>query len=196
VRLFRPELIGITIQTSFLMGAFMFSYYAISFWYPTFLREVGRDPLGFLIAFNAGAILGTASWGRLSETALGRRGAVSASALIGVAAVPLFLAGERPTLLLMGALLMGATGGGIWGMAPSYLTERFPTSVRGVGPGFSYHLGAAIGAATPFVVGQLQDTGMTLVGAMRVCIVSAGVLVAATIWLGPETRGRQFTAAD
>ena len=87
IRLFRPDLLGATIQSSLLMSVFMFSYYSITFWYPTFLLEVGREPLGYLIAFNLGAILGMAAWGRASETQLGRRGAVSLSALIGVASV-------------------------------------------------------------------------------------------------------------
>ena len=91
---------------------------------------------------------------------------------------------------------MGATGGGIWGIAPSYLTERFPTAVRGVGPGLSYHIGAALGSATPLLLGQLQDSGLTLAGAMTLCIAVSGLLVAAMIWMGPETRGREFTAAD
>lgn len=195
VRLFRPDLLGVTLHTSVLMGAFMVSYYAISFWYPTFLREAGRDPLGYLIAFNVGAIVGTAAWGRISEGGLGRRGAVTLSALIGVASVFLYLA-DSTGLLGLGALLMGATGGGIWGMAPSYLTERFPTAVRGVGPGLSYHVGAAIGAMTPFILGRLQDSGMTLAGAMQASIVTSGLLVAVTIWFGPETRGRHFAADD
>lgn len=192
VRLFRPDLVGATIQSSLLMSVFMVSYYSITFWYPTFLREVGREPLGYLIAFNLGAILGMAAWGRASETQLGRRGAVSLSALTGVASVPLFLADGNSGLLWPGALLMGAMGAGIWGMAPSYLTERFPTEVRGVGPGLSYHVGAALGSLTPLVVGQLQDTGMTLAGAMRICIVASGLVVAAMVWIGPETRGRSF----
>ena len=195
VRLLQPDLLGATIQTSLLMSVFMFSYYSITFWYPTFLLEVGRDPLGYLIAFNLGAILGMASWGRASETRLGRRGAVSMSAVMGVASVPLFLAGDSGGLLWPGAFLMGAMGAGIWGMAPSYLTERFPTEVRGVGPGLSYHVGAAVGSLTPLVVGQLQDTGMTLTGAMRLCIVASGLTVAVMIWMGPETRGRAFAGS-
>ena len=162
------------------------------------LREVGRDPLVYLVAFNLGAVVGTAGWGRISETAWGRRGAVSASAIIGVASLPVYLASETSVSLLIGALMMGATGGGIWGMAPSYLTERlrFPTAVRGVGPGLSYHIGAALGSATPLLLGQLQDNGLTLTGAMTLCIAVSGLLVAAMIWMGPETRGREFTAAD
>ena len=193
LRLFRRDLWWATVQSSLLMGAFMFSYYSLSFWYPTFLREAGLSTLGHLIAFNLGAIVGMAFWGRASETRLGRRGAVSAGALIGVAVLPAYLGSTDPLVLVIGAIVMGACGGGVWGMAPSYLTERFPTEVRGVGPGLSYHLGAALGSATPFVLGRLQDGGMTVGGAMSLCITVSGLLVATVIWMGPETRGRQFT---
>jgi hypothetical protein len=91
---------------------------------------------------------------------------------------------------------MGATGTAIWGMAPSYLTERFPTAVRGVGPGLTYHIGAAVGSLTPLLLGALQDSGMPLTTAMALCIAGSGLLVAAVIWLGPETRGREFTAVS
>ena len=196
LRLLQPDLLWATVQSSLVMSAFMFSYYALSFWYPTFLRDIGVDPLRYVVGFNAGAILGIALWGRASEGVLGRRGAVTLAALLGVALTPVFLAASGPAQLLAGAVLMGATGGAIWGMAPAYLTERFPTAVRGVGPGLSYHVGAAVGSATPFVLGALQDGGMTAGRAMMSCIVVGGLLVAAVIWLGPETRGRRFSAVD
>ena len=196
LQLLRPDLLWATVQSSILMGAFMFSYYSLSFWYPTFLREVGREPLGYLLAFNLGAVVGMALWGHASETRLGRRGAVAAAALTGVAAIPAYVAGAGGAMLAVGAVVMGASGGGIWGMAPSYLTERFPTAVRGVGPGLSYHVGAALGSLTPFVLGRLQDGGMTTGSAMMVCIAVSGLLVAAVVWLGPETRGRRFTATE
>ena len=196
VRLLQPDLIWVTIQSSLLMSAFMFSYYSISFWYPTFLRGLELDPLRYVVAFNTGAIIGIALWGRASEGVLGRRGAVTLAALCGAVSGPLFLTTSSTVLLLVGAALMGATGGGIWGMAPAYLTERFPTAVRGVGPGLSYHVGAAVGSATPFVLGQLQDGGMTTGSAMMSCIAVSGLLVALVIWLGPETRGVHFDSRD
>jgi MFS transporter, SHS family, lactate transporter len=98
--------------------------------------------------------------------------------------------------LWIGALMMGAFGMGIWGMAPAYVSERFPTSARGVGPGFTYHAGAAIGAVMPVVLGIMQDNGFRLVNAMTVAMLLSGVLSITMIWLGPETRGRQFTAED
>ncbi|MYH30097.1 MAG: MFS transporter, partial [Acidobacteria bacterium] len=196
LQLLRPDLLWATVQASILMGAFMFSYYSLSFWYPTFLREVGREPLGYLLAFNLGAVVGMALWGHASGTRLGRRGAVAAAALTREAALPSYVGATGDAALAVGAVVMGASGGGIWGMAPAYLTERFPTAVRGVGPGISYHVGAALGSLTPFVLGRLQDGGMTTGSAMMVCIAASGLLVAAVVWLGPETRGRRFTATE
>lgn len=121
-----------------------------------------------------------------------RRGAPSLSALIGVASVSLFLAGEDSGLLWLGAFLTGAMWAGIWGLAPSCLTERFSTEALGVGPGPFYHVGAAVGSLTPLIVEQIQDTGMTLTGAMRLCIVTSGLMVAGMIWIGPKTCGREF----
>ena len=85
---------------------------------------------------------------------------------------------------------------GIWGMAPAYTTERFPTSVRGVGPGFCYHAAAAIGALMPAVLGWLRDGRMELATAMTYAMLASGMLAGILIWLGPETRGREFTATD
>ncbi len=196
VRIFQRDLIGTTIQTTAVLGAFMCIYYSVNFWYPTFLREAGRPTLPYLAAFNIGAIIGTAAWGRLSEGVLGRRGAVTITVVLGIASLPLYLHARDPWLLGLGALMMGAFGMGIWGMAPAYTTERFPTSVRGVGPGFCYHAGAAIGAVMPYVLGAMQDHGFGLVNSMTAAMTVSGLLSAGLIWMGPETRGRVFTATD
>jgi hypothetical protein len=81
-------------------------------------------------------------------------------------------------------------------MAPAYTNERFPTAVRGVGPGFCYHAGAAIGALMPWVLGRMQDRGLHLTTAMSVAMLVSGFLSATLIWFGPETRGRTFSADD
>jgi MFS transporter, SHS family, lactate transporter len=189
--IFQHGLLRTTIQTSIVMSAFMFSYYSISFWYPTLLRQSRLAPLQFLVTFSAGAVAGTALWGRVSETRLGRRGAISLAAFLGILSIPLFV-GVHHSWLLFGALFMGASGLGAWGIAPSYLTESFPTAARAVGPGFSYHAGAAIGSLTPTFIGMLQDRGISLPRAMGASIAIAGLLVVITIWMGPETRGRSF----
>jgi MFS family permease len=105
----------------------------------------GIEPLAYLVTLNLGQALGNPVWGSLSDRRIGRRGAVSLAAVLGVAAVPLFTLTTSPTIMWLGAVVMGLCGIGIWGMAPTYLTERFPTIARGVGPGLAYHAGAAIG---------------------------------------------------
>jgi SHS family lactate transporter-like MFS transporter len=84
----------------------------------------------------------------------------------------------------------------MWGIIPTYLSERFPTAARGVGPGFSYHAGAAIGAITPYLIGGLRDNGYSLAGSMAIFIAVANVLAVLMLWLGPETRGHKFAALD
>lgn len=196
IRLFQRDLIGTTLQCAALMTAFMFSYYSIVFWYATLLRSRGIEPLAYLVTLNLGQALGNPVWGRISDGPLGRRGAVALSALLGVAGVPMFALSASPIVMWLGAVVVGICGIGIWGMAPTYLTERFPTAVRGVGPGFAFHAGAAIGSMTPTVIGMMQQRGMPLADAMALLIAIAGVTVAVVIWFGPETRGRLFVAID
>jgi SHS family lactate transporter-like MFS transporter len=193
VRLFQRDLLGTTIQTTLVIGAFMCIYYSLNFWYPTVLRDAGRtNLLPFLAAFNVGAILGTATWGRLSEGRLGRRGAFTATLILGPASLPLFLYGGSTLALVFGALTMGFFGMGVWGMAPAYTVERFPTEVRGVGPGFCYHAGAAIGAVMPYVLGAMQDRGISAVNGMSAAMLASAMLAGIAVWSGPETRGREF----
>jgi len=194
VRIFQRDLIGTTLQTTAVIGAFMCSFYSIGTWYATLLRREQRPTLPYLVAFNLGAICGTAAWGRSSEGRLGRRGAVTITALLGIASIPLYLYATSPQLLFLGAFMMGAFGCGIWGMAPAYVTERYPTEARGVGPGFCYHAAAAIGALMPLLIGWMDDRGTPLAAAMAMPIAVSLLLSATLIWLGPETRGRVFSA--
>jgi SHS family lactate transporter-like MFS transporter len=192
LRIFHRDLLWTTLQTSLLIGSFMCIYYGLNFWYPTFLREAGRNTLPYLAAFNLGAIAGTATWGRLSEGRIGRRGAFSATLVLGVASLPFFLYGASDEALILGALMMGFFGMGVWGMAPAYTVERFPTAVRGVGPGFCYHAGAAMGAVMPVLLGAAQDRGVSAVTGMSMTMVASAILAMIMVWLGPETRGRDF----
>lgn len=196
MRLFKPDLLMTTLHTSILMGAFLFMYHSISYWYPTLLTQMHRPTLPFLAALNIGAIVGGVVCGRMSEGRLGRRGAAMIATLIGILAVPLYVFTTSDTLLWIGAATMGFFGAGNFGIVPSYLMERFPTVVRAVGAGFAYHVGAGLGSFTPTLVGLLQDRGFPLPTAMAACIVGSGATVILLLSLGPETRGRQFHATD
>ncbi len=191
-RIFARDLVGTTIHCSLLATGFMVSYYAVTYWYATFLQQRALNTLPFIVALNVGGILGSAFWGGVSEGRLGRRGAVTCAAALGVAMSPLYLMTDARALLMAGALLVGFGAHGMWGAFPSYITERFPSDVRGAGAGFCYHAGALAGSFTSFGIGHLVDSGWNLASAMTVAIAVSGLAVSALIWLGPETRGRSF----
>jgi MFS transporter, SHS family, lactate transporter len=195
IGLFAPGVLETTIHTSILMGVFLFMYHSITFWYATFLTSMHRPTLPFLFALNLGGVTGAVAFGRVSESAMGRRGAATLATLIGILTIPMYLWTDNAVLLWIGALLMGFFGAGNFGVVPAYLNERFPTAVRAAGAGFAYHVGAGLGSLTPALVGRLQDVGFSLPLAMSACIAASGTLVMILIWLGPETRGREFHAA-
>ncbi|HZR26990.1 MAG TPA: MFS transporter [Vicinamibacterales bacterium] len=194
IGLFAPDVIWATLHTSILMGAFLFMYHSITFWYPTLITRMHRPTLPFLFALNLGGVVGALIIGRLSETRFGRRGAATIATLVGILSIPLYVWTQSGVLLWIGALIMGLFGAGNFGVVPAYLNERFPTAVRAAGAGFAYHVGAGIGSFTPALVGRLQDLGWSLPAAMSTCIAVSGTLVMIVIWLGPETRGREFHA--
>lgn len=71
----------------------------------------------------------------------------------------------------------------------AFLTELFPTRLRGSGQGFCYNFGRGIGALFPLLVGALS-TSTSLASAIAIFAVAAyGVFFLAAFAL-PETRGR------
>jgi SHS family lactate transporter-like MFS transporter len=193
-RIFRRDLLGTTIHCSIVAAGFMVSYQSVTYWYATFLRERQLDTLPYIVTLSLGGIVGSAFWGWLSQGRPGRRGAVTMAAVIGIVVAPLYVMSRDPRLLLVGALLVGFGAHGMWGAFPSYLSERFPSAVRGAGAGFCYHAGSLVGSVTPSVIGYMRDGGMPLPTAMTVAIGVSGLALAIVIWLGPETRDRSLNA--
>jgi putative sialic acid transporter len=193
-RLFWRDVIKTTLHTCIVMSAFLFMYHSITFWYATFITQLHKPTLPYLAALNVGAITGALFFGRISEGRLGRRGAAVLATIVGILVIPIYVLTTDSVLLWIGALTMGFFGAGNFGVVPGYLTERFPTVVRGAGAGFAYHFGAGIGSFTPTLVGLLQDRGLALPYAMSACIAVSGVVLAVLVWLGPETRGTEFHA--
>lgn len=191
-RLFDPDLRWVTLHTSLLMGGFITIYHSTTFWYPTLLTELNQKPLAFLLLLNAGGLIGSVVLGTLSEKWGGRRGAATVGVVLGLCSAPLFLFSSSSWALMLGAWLIGFFASGAWGIVPGYLSERFPTEARGVGTGFSYHVGVGMGAYTPYLIGALQDGGTDLRTAMLWCILAGSLIVVVLLWMGPETRGRNL----
>jgi len=191
-RLFDRDLRWVTLHTSLLMGAFVWMYQSTTIWYPTLLGNLKQQPLAFLLLLNAGGAIGSIAFGTLSEKWGGRRGAATLGMVAGVLSAPVYLFSETSGGLLLGAWLIGFCASGAWGIVPGYLSERFPTEARGVGTGFSYHVGVGVGAFAPYLIGVLTDAGTALQTAMFWCVIGGGLGVITLLWLGPETRGREL----
>jgi sugar phosphate permease len=77
----------------------------------------------------------------------------------------------------------------------SFMTELYPTAVRGTGQGFCYNAGRGIGALFPAMVGFLAvRLGLTLAIALF-SIAAYGVMIVALLML-PETRGRSLLSLE
>ena len=77
----------------------------------------------------------------------------------------------------------------------AYLSELFPSRVRGSGQGFCYNVGRAVGSIGPALVGYLSGT-IPLGTAIGYLAAGAYLLVILSVLTLPETKGRELTPAS
>jgi MFS family permease len=196
LEIFRPPFLRITVLGGLVGTGAQGGYNAISIWLPTFLRtERGLSVLnssGYLAVLILGSFCGYVSGGYLSDR-LGRRMtfllfALSAGMIVATyTSAPI---GNRAMLLL--GFPLGFFGAGVFSGMGAFYTEQFPTRVRGVGQGFAYNIGRALGAFFPAMVGFLS-TRMGLGAAIGAFAFSAYAIMAVAAFLLPETRGKALT---
>ena len=174
-------------RVTLVLGALMFAYQSMTYWYASLLRSMGLAPLVYLVALNVGGIAGAALWGALGTSRLGHRWAITLGSGAAVCVLPVFLYAESGLGLWVGALFIGLTGAGIIGVAPAYVGGQFPTSLRGIGSGVAYHSAAVLGAVAPFGLGLLQDMAWPLRGAMALSIGAASIVAAVAVWAGSDS---------
>jgi len=172
-----------------LYGASFAVYYGLQGMWPTLLRtERGFTPAtlsGPVILFNVGMMAGAVAIGTLAR----RFGVVKVQViplLVLLALLPLYV-GAVPGWLWLGALGAGMFGAGISGVTPYLFTALFPAEVRARSFGIVYHVGAFIGAYTPFLVAWLaRDGRMSLSVALAGTVAVATLLTLAFLLLRPR----------
>jgi MFS transporter, SHS family, lactate transporter len=99
------------------------------------------------------------------------------------------------TWITIGFALQGAFAGAIYGLQPAYLTERFPTEVRGTASAFCYHFGTILGGLVPPAVTYLTvDKGMGFPQPMLYGTIIGAVVAVLALIVSPETKGMKFTS--
>ena len=196
LEIFSPQIVRTTFFTCLLSIGAQGGYYAITTWLPLFLRTERKLTIlgtgGYLAVIITGSLIGywVAAW--LNDR-IGRRITFIIYACCSAATVLIYtqLPIDNTTMLFLGFPLGFFASGIFSGMGP-FLTELFPTRIRGSGQGFAYNFGRGIAAMNPLFVGMLsaklplgQSIGVFAIGAY-------GLLIIAALCL-PETKGRVLT---
>src|SRR5712672_3540192 len=96
------------------------------------------------------------------------------------------------TMMLFLGFPLGFFASGIFSGMGAFLTENFPTPIRGSGQGSAYNFGRGVAALNPTFVGLLSAQ-LPLGQSIGVFAVLAyGILITAALLL-PETKGRQIS---
>ncbi|MEV5432469.1 MFS transporter [Streptomyces sp. NPDC052701] len=194
--IFKPGLLRITVLAVLLSTGVQGGYYTLATWVPTYLKtERGLSVVGtggYLAFLISGAFVGYLTGGYLTDR-LGRRrniwlfALLSALCILAYANIP---SGADGLLLVLGFPL-GFCMSAIFSGFGSFLSELYPTAVRGTGQGFTYNTGRAVGAVFPTTVGFLADS-WGVGGALVFGAVGYGLAALALLGL-PETRGKELT---
>jgi MFS family permease len=195
--IFNPSILKTTILASLMATGCQGGYYAITFWVPRFLTTERKlsivSSTGYLAALIIGSFIGYLVGAWLADR-IGRRNLFLTFSLGAIALILLYtqLPLTNEVLWLLGFPL-GFFASGYFSGIGAFLTELYPTRLRGSGQGFCYNFGRGIGALFPFLVGALS-TETSLGNAIAIFAVLAyGVFFLAAFAL-PETRGKVLHA--
>jgi MFS family permease len=135
LEIFSPSMLRVTILTSLLTTGAQGGYYAITTWLPTFLRTERKLTVlgtgGYLAVIIVGSLLGYLVSAWLNDR-IGRRVNFILFAILSIATVLLYT--QLPvndTLMLYLGFPLGFFASGIFSGMGAFLTELFPTRIRG-----------------------------------------------------------------
>jgi MFS family permease len=173
--------------------------YALGIWLPTYLKTVRHlTAVGtgsYLFVLILGSFCGFVAGAYLAD-AIGRKATflISACGSIVLTLIYLFAPMSNEMMLFVGFPL-GFISLMMFSPMGSFMTELFPTPVRGAAQGFCYNCGRGIGAFFPALVGFLAAK-FGLGPAIAVfSVVGYGLMIVALLML-PETRGRSLVELD
>jgi MFS family permease len=195
MEIFLPGILKTTILTSLLATGAQGGYYAIATWLPTFLRTERKLTVlgtgGYLAVIIIGSFIGYLVSAYLADR-IGRRANFILFAVCSVVTVLIYTQiPVNDTMMLILGFPLGFFASGIFSGMGAFLTENFPTPIRGSGQGFAYNFGRGVAALNPTFVGLLSAQ-LPLGQSIGVFAVLAyGILITAALLL-PETKGRQL----
>ena len=147
--------------------------------------EAIRYALVFFLLQAVFAYLGTAlaDW-------IGRRPSAILAAVVEVAATVFAATSDSLAQYQVFGAVAIATLGWLWGVGDTYISELFPTVLRGTGFGIAVGGGRVVSIAAPTIIGW----GITRYGLQAPYLALAGLWILTMVGylLGPETKGREL----
>jgi MFS family permease len=197
--IFAPGVLKNTLLASLLTTGAQGGYYAITSWLPTFLKTerhitvVGST--GYLAPLIVGSFVGYLAGAWLADR-IGRR---MLFVTFSIGAIILTLAYTQleitNSMMFILAFPLGFFASGYFSGLGPFLTELFPTRLRGSGQGFTYNFGRGIGALFPALVGFVSAK-MPLSSAIAwFAVIAYGIFLIAALIL-PETKGRDLDGTN
>ena len=143
-------------------SALQFGYFGVNNWMPTYLEKELHisfaSMTGYMVCNYIAMIVGKVIAGWLADR-LGRRIVFAAGAIGTALFLPLIVYYHTPQLILPMLVFFGFLYGIPYGVNATYMTESFPTDVRGTAVGGSYNIGRIGAAFAPAVIGYLATGG-------------------------------------
>ncbi len=197
LEIFSPGMLRTTLLASLFTTGCQGGYYAVMTWLPTFLKTDRKltvvGSTGYLSLLILGSFVGYLVGAWLADR-IGRRKLFISFSIGAIIMILMYTQMEisNQTMLFLGFPLGFFASGYLSGMG-AFLTELFPTHLRGSGQGFTYNFGRGIGALFPALVGY-TSAQMSLSSAIALFAVAAYSLLLITALFLPETRGRVLNA--
>lgn len=197
LEIFSGPILKTTILASLVSTGCQGGYYAITFWVPRFLTTERKlsivSSTGYLAAVIVGSFIGYLVGAWLADK-IGRRKLFLSFSLGAIALIIIYTQVPLSNdLLWVLGFPLGFFASGYFSGMGAFLTELYPTRLRGSGQGFCYNFGRGIGALFPFMVGFLSQT-MSLGNAIALFSVAAYCLFFLAAFALPETRGKVLHA--
>jgi MFS family permease len=191
----RGPLLRTTLLATLLSTGMMSAYYSLTNWLPTFLSTERHLSAGgttsYLLMVIVGSFAGYLTCAWLSDT-IGRRRGFIGFALCAAALTLLYTQMPISGGMLVLGFLLGFFGLGIFSGIGAFMSELYPSQVRGSGAGFSYSVGRGVGGLCPLLIGKLSSH-VPLGDAICGCAIAAYGLVVISALALPETRGKTLT---
>src|SRR5271169_2804733 len=196
---FRGPHLWVTVKISLMVAGAQGGGYALGIWMPTYLRTVrglsATGTGGFLLVQIFGALLGFLLGSYLSD-AIGRRLTFMLSAIgsFVMILIYMFVPMDNTMLLFVGIPLFTIFLMKFPPMGP-FMTELYPTAVRGTAQGFCYNGGRALGSFLPTLVGFVSQS-LPLGATIALFSAFASAIMVVMLLLLPETRGRSLASLE